>query len=84
VFFFGGGGGRNPNQDGKGPTSPGFCWGKKEKPGGRVYLLHWFFGRAEARETRRERVPLAPALVGVRKRNQEEECTCCTGFLVGW
>jgi hypothetical protein len=29
---------------GEGPTSPGFCWGKKENPGGRVYLLPWFFG----------------------------------------
>jgi|688.fasta_scaffold174458_3 hypothetical protein len=38
----------------------------------------WWVGRGE------ERVPLARAFVGVRKRIQEEECTCCPGFLVGW
>jgi hypothetical protein len=32
------------------------------------------------RETRREKDPVARGFVGVRKRNQEGEGTCCTGF----
>jgi hypothetical protein len=46
-------------------------------------LLHWFFGGVVARETRKERVPLALSFVGIRKRNQEGECTCCTDFWWG-
>jgi hypothetical protein len=76
------GGGSKGNQEREGSSSPGFCWGKEEKPGGRGYLLHWFFGGEVVRETRMERVPVARAFVGVRKRNQEGEGTCCTGFLV--
>jgi len=34
-------------------------------------------------ETRRDRVPVARAYVGVRKRNQEGEGTCGPGILVG-
>jgi hypothetical protein len=33
-------------------------------------------------ETRRDRVPVARAYVGVRKRNQEGEGTCGPGILV--
>jgi len=32
------------------------------------------------RETRRERDPVSRGFVGIRKRNQEGEGTCCTGF----
>jgi len=31
-------------------------------------------------ETRREKDPVSRGFVGVRKRNQEGEGTCCTGF----
>jgi hypothetical protein len=34
-------------------------------------------------ETRRDRVPVARAYVGVRKRNQEGEGTCVSGIWVG-
>jgi hypothetical protein len=44
--------------------------------------LNWFFGGGVVVETRRERVPLALAFLGDRKRNQEGEGTCCTGLLV--
>jgi hypothetical protein len=36
-----------------------------------------------AKETRKERVPVARAFVGVRKRNQEGEGTCVSGIWVG-
>ena len=36
-----------------------------------------------AKETRRYRVPVARAFVGVRKRNQEGEGTCVSGIWVG-
>jgi hypothetical protein len=38
---------------------------------------------AGSSETRRDRVPVARAYVGVRKRNQEGEGTCGPGSLVG-
>jgi hypothetical protein len=36
-----------------------------------------------SKETRKERVPVARAFVGVRNRNQEGEGACCTGFFGG-
>jgi hypothetical protein len=36
-----------------------------------------------AKETRRDRIPVARAYVSVRKRNQEGEGTCGPGILVG-
>ncbi len=49
---------------------------------GNLVILLWT-NRGVAKETRRERVLVARAFVGVRNRNQEGEGACCTGFLVG-
>jgi hypothetical protein len=48
-----------------------------------VYLLHWFFWWGGSKGNK-ERIPQSHAFVGVRKRNQEGKCACCTGFLMGW
>ena len=47
-----------------------------------LVILLWT-NRGVAKETRRERVPVARAFVGVRNRNQEGEGACCTGFFGG-
>jgi hypothetical protein len=75
-------GGSKGNQERQGPSSPGFCWCWEEKPGGSGYLWPWDFGGGVAKETRRYRVPVARAFVGVRKRNQEGEGTCVSGIWV--
>ena len=38
--------------------------------------------RGVAKETRRERVPVARAFVGVRKKHQEGKGACCTVFFL--